>query len=139
MQDKRPAAGLDFKIFVPRGTGINYIDICGEEVRVASIDSMNIKFIDDMAGYWLTILIEEDQYNLKKKLIAGSKYEAKLLFGNSSYYIVGHAEIFKAFVQKWDKKTEVNLYFDARNISKTIHNSRPAIEINKFELMDLEE
>lgn len=139
MIDMTPKAGLDFKIFVPRGTGINYIEICEEQIRVATVDSMNIKFTDDDAGYWLTVLLEQDQCNLLRQIKQNSKYESKLLFGNSRYYIMGEAEIFQIFYQKWDEKTEVKLYFTAKNISETIHNLRPAIEINKFELMDFED
>ncbi|MCD6436575.1 MAG: hypothetical protein J7L15_09395 [Clostridiales bacterium] len=129
---------IDYQMFVPRGRGVNYIGLYGEEFSIKEIGSMNIKFYDNEASYWLYFVIDEEYKKIKTFLKYKSHHPAQLLFSNSKYFIKGDIEVHSNIAEKYTGKNTVHVYFVSKYIDKTVHNFRPEITLNKFELLDLD-
>ena len=129
---------IDYKMFVPRGSGVNYIGLYDGEFRITEIGSMNIKFFDNEASYWIYFSMDEEHHKIQNLLKYKSVHPAKLLFSNSKYFIDGELEVFSNTEEKKTGKRNVHIYFVAKCISGTALNFRPEVTLNKFELMDLD-
>ena len=130
---------IDYKIFVPREVGINYIDVNNKEYLVDEILSANIFFSDDKVIYYFYLTIEETLGEMAYNPFDKPRFKGKLLIDNVAYFMEGEGEIISKMKNMQTFSHEYKIIFTVNNASKTINNLRNEVKVSRTDLIDLED
>jgi hypothetical protein len=130
---------VNYKIFVPREIGINYIEVDKDKFLVEEIVSTNIFYGEDKVIYYLYLVVPEDLGNERRNPFSHKTFKGCLSIDNIPYFINGEGEVLSSMKNYRTFSTEYKIMFTVNNAHKTVNNLREEVKVTRNDLIDLED